>query len=734
MSDNQLIKDIINQFINRSIQKDSLKTNDILKNNSNYKWFKVKISFWMWTYAKITWISFLRDGNKTSKGIYPAVLFNIETKKIVVAYGISETNPPVLNWWIENKQKILEIWWNKYKASYIEDIFNYNQFSVNDIILSLDNVIDYYNWIPKNYENNTSFWIYSPWENASKWDEFHSNWIMWIGWDELWNFNDYSSKDEIRERLSEITGKDNPYNDVLACEDFVRNIKIWDIVIPKQWTKNYLWYWIVEWDYEFDDSLEEYKSKRNVKWVKKWIWEETEWSIVLKTLTNIDKYTDYIEKLRKLLWINLTENNINTPQMDTISKLLNTKKQIILYWPPGTGKTYNIKSLIENHSWEDYDTLKNNGRVEFITFHQSFSYEEFIEWIKPNLDGDSGEISYEIKAWVFKEIANKAKVKNISQDNFEKVYQKFIDDVDVNWWLVLESLIRAKEFTIYKNSNSNIKFHANTDKAYPWVVKKDVLEHYLRTWEAIDWPSYTKSIWKYLIDTYWYIQTSENDSSSIKNYYLIIDEINRWNISKIFGELITLLEADKRIWEANEVITKLPYSKEDFWIPSNLFIVATMNTSDKSIVSLDTALRRRFWFIEMLPDYTLEWLQREIEGINLSTLLQKINNRIEYLIDKDHLIGHSYFLKMKNIEDIKSVIYNEIVPLLEEYFYWEEEKMMQVLWSWLFEKKNTANDLFEKKAQIDIAWEQQQYVINKHLNEEEFLMALRNIIKPHEEA
>ena len=138
--------------------------------------------------------------------------------------------------------------------------------------------------------------------------------------------------------------------------------------------------------------------------------------------------------------------------------------------------------------------------------------------------------------------------------------------------------------------------------------------------------------------------------------------------------------------------------------------------------------------LKMLPDYTLEWLQREIEGINLSTLLQKINNRIEYLIDKDHLIGHSYFLKMKNIEDIKSVIYNEIVPLLEEYFYWEEEKMMQVLWSWLFEKKNTANDLFEKKAQIDIAWEQQQYVINKHLNEEEFLMALRNIIKPHEEA
>jgi len=343
-----------------------------------------------------------------------------------------------------------------------------------------------------------------------------------------------------------------------------------------------------------------------------------------------NKRLDFISKNNNL--IKKSENRINSSNKNIMpksktSKLLDTKKQIILYWPPWTWKTYNVENIIENHSQEKYSDLQNDWRVEFITFHQSFSYEEFIEWIKPDLDWDSEEISYKIEDWIFKKIVNKAKQKD-------------------------------------------------------------------------------------------------------KNHYLVIDEINRWNISKIFGELITLLEADKRLWEENKVITKLPYSKEDFWIPLNLFIVATMNTSDKSIVSLDTALRRRFWFVEMLPDYDLPELDKNIEWINLGELLHKINNRIEYLIDKDHLIGHSYFLKINSLEDFKLSIYNEIYPLLEEYFYGEEEKIRLVLWSKLFKKKNIDKNLFEDKN--DFENDEKKYEINKELNNEYFINALKNIIKSNE--
>jgi len=460
---------------------------------------------------------------------------------------------------------------------------------------------------------------------------------------------------------------------------------------------------------------------KNIDWVKR-----VDKESFLERLENI---IDNVIENNKLLYIDIDYNNKKEnkimPTQDKTSKLLDSKKQIILYWPPWTGKTYNIENIIENHSWESYNDLKNYERVEFITFHQSFSYEEFIEWIKPDLDSDSEEISYKIESGIFKKIVNKAKQKEIFTDNFEKVYENFIKDIGST--LVLETLVKSKEFSISQNRNWNIKVQGKTE--HSWVVKKDVLEHYMKTWEAVDWYPYVRAIWKYLVDNYWYQKSWEKEE--IKNYYLIIDEINRWNISKIFWELITLLESDKRLWEENEVITKLPYSKEDFWIPSNLFIVATMNTSDKSIVSLDTALRRRFWFKEMLPDYSLDWLNKDIEWINLSKLLQKINNRIEYLIDKDHLIWHSYFLKTNNISDLKLVIYNEILPLLEEYFYWEEEKIRLVLWSKLFEKKNFDDKLFENKG--DFENDDNQYEINENLSNEDFINALKNIIKSNEE-
>ena len=180
-----------------------------------------------------------------------------------------------------------------------------------------------------------------------------------------------------------------------------------------------------------------------------------------------------------------------------------------------------------------------------------------------------------------------------------------------------------------------------------------------------------------------------------KNYVLIIDEINRGNVSSIFGELITLIEKDKRADRPEELEVTLPYSKETFKVPSNVYIIGTMNTADRSIEALDTALRRRFSFIEFAPKSHLIKTEGDsgivggtVEAIDLEKLLNKINTRIEKLIDKDHKIGHSYFLKVDSIEKLKHAFKNEIIPLLEEYFFGDYGKVGLVIGSSFVEKVN----------------------------------------------
>ncbi|ATD40757.1 Endonuclease [Campylobacter jejuni] len=163
----------------------------------------------------------------------------------------------------------------------------------------------------------------------------------------------------------------------------------------------------------------------------------------------------------------------------------------------------------------------------------------------------------------------------------------------------------------------------------------------------------------------------------LKSYIIIIDEINRGNVSKIFGELITLIEPSKRISEKEELKVTLPYSGEKFGVPKNVYIIGTMNTADRSITSLDTALRRRFEFIEMMPDVSK--LSMDCEGINLQELLKAINTRIEYLLDREKTIGHAFFVSVENLEDLKKVFQNKIIPLLQEYFYNDYALINEVL-------------------------------------------------------
>lgn len=213
-------------------------------------------------------------------------------------------------------------------------------------------------------------------------------------------------------------------------------------------------------------------------------------------------------------------------------------------------------------------------------------------------------------------------------------------------------------------------------------------------------------------------------------YIIIIDEINRGNVSQIFGELITLIEEDKRLGKDEALEVTLPYSKEKFGVPPNLYIIGTMNTADRSVEALDTALRRRFSFVEMMPQYdAISTIL--FDDFNLGDVLKTINERLEVLLDRDHTIGHSYFIKIKSNDTnaLKNVFQNNIIPLLQEYFYNDYEKMAMVLGEGFFEiKKANDNKVTFSKLSFDYEKPEQQNYFRIKNNIESIEKAVKQLM------
>lgn len=413
----------------------------------------------------------------------------------------------------------------------------------------------------------------------------------------------------------------------------------------------------------------------------------------------------------------------NFPKMENVEPELENIDQKfplnhILYGPPGTGKTYHTINkaleIIENRSTRDIeaesrDFLKNRfdqyiekGQIVFTTFHQSMSYEDFIEGIKPGTDANS-EITYDIEPGIFKSISEKAKDNWLDTSkgekellSFDEAFTKLKEDWLENPSIKFPMKRAGNEFTILDFTKASIKFEkASGGKDHTLSIstlsdyfygKREIRQHGL----GIYYPGLVNKLKSYKPNT--------NIEKEEKRFVLIIDEINRGNISQIFGELITLIEEDKRLGKEEALEVILPYSKEKFGVPSNLYIIGTMNTADRSVEALDTALRRRFCFEEMMPkpeliaEGILESTEGKLGEIDLVLLLKVINRRIEKLLDKDHQIGHSYFLTVSDMDGLKAVFHNKIVPLLQEYFYGDYGKIGLVLGSGFVELENKPDE------------------------------------------
>lgn len=365
----------------------------------------------------------------------------------------------------------------------------------------------------------------------------------------------------------------------------------------------------------------------------------------------------------------------------------------ILYGAPGVGKTYdtiNIALEILGEDFSNYSdkTLKRKAMQEkfkeylekeqivFTTFHQSYGYEEFLEGIRPI--SDNGEIKYIVANGIFKSLCEQAKGNTELIYNFDTLIEKLkekssIDLADPEKYF---NIPNTKYHIQFRDGRTfRIKFDGMSDKYKDYPVNiESIREMYKNPKLEIYNSAYAKVIIEYLK----ILGLKEYTENSIKKpYVIIIDEINRGNISKIFGELITLIEPSKRLGNAEELEVVLPYSKERFSVPNNVYIIGTMNTADRSITTLDTALRRRFEFKKIMPNSDL--LSSDCDGVNLQELLNKMNERIEFLIGDEKLIGHSYFMDINSIDELKAVFKKKILPLLEEYFYNDYSQIKLVL-------------------------------------------------------
>ncbi len=603
----------------------------------------------------------------------------------------------------KNNKGEIEAFWNYYDESQTKEMTDYINEGLT-IELSRNHNCNFKSHSNSEFAKDVlgtkgvKYWLYAPGENANMWEEFLQDGTMGLGWDNLGDLNEYATKEDIATRLKELSDNDSSKaNDATANFDFKENISIGDIIIAKKGRNAYLGYGFVTSDYYYDHAASSYRHRRKVNWVKHGKW-ETEHLVALKTLTDITNLP--YKPNPTLLASQAVLNIINGIHSEKTNHMPINK---ILYGPPGTGKTFKLK--------DRYFPM-------YTTKETSLSSEQHFK-----------NVVSECSWWQVIAIAliqsGKSKVSDIANHNWviQKAALSNSNTIRPTIWGQLQShTVDECEFVNVKSKQQPYIFNKTHDSFWE-ILDEDVKERVPELYEMIDSaenfsPSSDKDIQRYVFTTFHQSYSYEDFIEGIKpimvdgevdgnvayhiedgvfkqlckkaaldpenRYAIFIDEINRGNVSAIFGELITLIEQDKRKGATNAMSALLPYSKNQFSVPQNVDIYGTMNTADRSVEALDTALRRRFSFEEMLPKPELlkdkgENVTGKVGEINLQELLITINERIEALVDRDHTIGHAFFMEVDSLQSLRNVFANKVIPLLQEYFYGDYAKMEMVI-------------------------------------------------------
>jgi len=566
----------------------------------------------------------------------------------------------------------------------------------------LDNYSDHINLAKS---NTTKYWIYAPGENAEKWDEFYGQGIMAIGYDKLGDLSKLKDKRHIKEALVNEYGFDkDPKNHALANLDIRDNINIGDIVISKRGTSKYLGYGIVDSNYFFDKEADSFKSRRKIKWKKRGEWDSEGFHIAQKTLTDITFDNDLVENIKRIIGID-NKDHMEMNIKNEVEEYKSINK--IFFGPPGTGKTFRINQIANEKNYfsdssSEVEDIINKRQKAFkfemlglpkgtvLTFSKDETITcEIIDNERVLFRGEPTSLSASALT-IRNEMGYKTKSTAGPRNwcyNGKKLshLRRELQSTDTTG-----NKIKQKNFT-FVTFHQSFSYEDFIEGIKP-VMDADDLKYEIR-------PGVFKEI----------CEKARKDKNN--KYAIFIDEINRGNVSSIFGELITLIEPDKR--ETMSMI--LPYSQEQFSVPKNLDIYGTMNTADRSVEALDTALRRRFVFEELPPNQDL--VTKKIDGleIDIKKLFNTINKRIEKLIDKDHMIGHSYFMNLKTPNDLKSTFQNKVIPLLQEYFFGDFGKIGLVLGEGFVEKDpESESSVFATFSDYDdsLLSEKEIYILN----------------------